>query len=165
MSDDDEVVRLRRQLERERAARKEAETIAERSTRELYDTIERLKTLNASLATPALVVRPRLLLAPLIGVVDRERVLHFNRRMLDACHEHRARTIVVDATAVPAIDRDATATLLDGFSALRLLGVRVIVSGIAADVATELVERELPGRFEVAGDLVAGLELADRSAQ
>ncbi|MHB1469021.1 MAG: putative bifunctional diguanylate cyclase/phosphodiesterase [Solirubrobacteraceae bacterium] len=37
MSEREEVARLTRRLERERAARKEAETIAERSTRELYD--------------------------------------------------------------------------------------------------------------------------------
>ena len=47
MSDEpDELERVTRRLERERAARREAETIAERVTAELYDSVRELKRLN-----------------------------------------------------------------------------------------------------------------------
>jgi signal transduction histidine kinase len=49
MTHDDDRETLRRRLERERHARREAETIAERATSELYETVEKLAQLNNDL--------------------------------------------------------------------------------------------------------------------
>jgi signal transduction histidine kinase len=46
VSEPDELQRVTKRLERERAARREAESIAERVTSELYDSVQELKRLN-----------------------------------------------------------------------------------------------------------------------
>lgn len=49
MSDREELERVRRRYEREQAARREAETIAERVTAELYDSVQELQRLNTEI--------------------------------------------------------------------------------------------------------------------
>lgn len=149
----------RRQAERERKARLEAESIAERATRELYDTITTLREINESLSTPALLVQPGILLVPLIGAVDRERITRLTTRVLHACRDRRARALVVDLTGVPSLDAVSGASLHDAFRAARLLGVRVVLSGIGDQVAQALAELRFGEGIEIAGDLASGLAL------
>lgn len=157
MSDDVEV--WRRQAERERKARLEAEAIAERTTRELYETIETLRALNESLAAPVLFVQSRVLLVPLVGTIDRQRIQRFAKRMLHACREQRARALVIDLTGVVSLEGATAGSLSEAVIAAHLLGVRVVLTGIAQQVAQAFSEVHLDNRLEFAGDLASGLAL------
>lgn len=159
----EDIVRLQRMLDREKKARREAEAIAERSTRELYRTVEQLRTLVESISAPALVVKPGLLVFPIVRVLTGERMQVMTSRALHACREHRARAIVIDMTGVPSIEQRAQRLVLQLVQALGLLGARTIVTGLSGEVATALASDHLVQKLEIAGDVAAGIEQASQA--
>lgn len=159
MTADDDLARTSRMLEREKKARREAEVIAERTTRELYRTVERLEALIASIDAPVLLIKPQVIVMPVVGVLTRDRVLAMAMRLLHACREHRAYAVVIDVTGVPSIEPGALRPLLDVIQAARLVGARALVTGLAQDVAIAVTEEPVATQLETAGDLAAGIAL------
>jgi rsbT co-antagonist protein RsbR len=115
------------------------------------------------LSTPVLQIRERLLLLPIIGVVDTHRARLITEGLLHAIRQNRAKVVVMDVTGVATIDSRAANHLLQTVTAARLMGARVIVSGITSEVAQSLVALGIElGRLNTVGDLQGGLEEADR---
>ncbi len=99
---------------------------------------QRLLDLVAVLETPAIVLAEGVLLAPLVGTLDDDRTARLTERLLHAVAERRARLVVLDIAGVPLMDSAAAQVLAQTALALRLLGCRVIVTGITAQVALTL---------------------------
>jgi anti-anti-sigma regulatory factor len=59
---------------------------------------------------------------------------------LEDAHTQRARLVILDIAGVSVVDTAVAQALLQTAHALRLLGCTVFLSGIAADVATTLVQ-------------------------
>src|SRR5262245_8025276 len=57
------------------------------------------------LSTPVLQIRERLLLLPIIGVLDSERARQLTEQLLNSIQQNRARVVVIDITGVATIDR------------------------------------------------------------
>src|ERR671921_649674 len=57
------------------------------------------------LSTPVLQVRERLLILPIIGVLDPARARQLTEQLLGAIQNHRARVVVIDITGVASVDR------------------------------------------------------------
>ena len=57
------------------------------------------------LSTPVLQLRERLLILPIIGVLDSARARQLTEQLLGAIQEKRARVVVIDITGVATIDR------------------------------------------------------------
>lgn len=91
------------------------------------------------LSTPVLQISERMLLLPIIGVLDTHRARSLTDHLLAAIRRHRALVVVMDLTGVAAVDSRVANHLLQSVEAARLMGAQVIVSGLSADVATALV--------------------------
>jgi len=115
------------------------------------------------LSTPVLQLRERLLLLPIIGVIDTQRARLITESLLQAIRANRAKVVVMDVTGVATIDSKVANHLLQTMAAARLMGALVIVTGLTSDVAQSLVTLgiELSG-LDTAGDLQGGLEEAER---
>jgi rsbT co-antagonist protein RsbR len=130
-------------FERERVIRQQQEAIRE-------------------LSTPVLQIRERLLLLPIIGVVDTLRARLITESLLRAVSSSRARVVVMDVTGVATIDSKVANHLLQTVSAARLMGAIVIVSGLSSDVAQSLVALGIDvEKFNTVGDLQSGLVEAE----
>jgi rsbT co-antagonist protein RsbR len=115
------------------------------------------------LSTPVLQIRERLLLLPIIGVIDTQRARLITESLLQSIRANRAKVVVMDVTGVATIDSKVANHLLQTIAAARLMGAQVIVTGLTSDVAQSLVTLgiELSG-LDTAGDLQGGLEEAER---
>jgi rsbT co-antagonist protein RsbR len=115
------------------------------------------------LSTPVLQIRERLLLLPIIGVIDTHRAQLITENLLRAVRANRAKAVVVDVTGVAAIDSRVANHLLQTVTAARLMGAVAIVTGLSAEVAQSLVALGIDlTRINTVGDLQGGLEDAER---
>jgi rsbT co-antagonist protein RsbR len=115
------------------------------------------------LSTPVLQVRDRLLVLPIIGVVDSQRAKQLTDSLLQAIRTNRARVVVMDVTGVAAVDSKVANHLIQTMAAARLMGARAIITGISVEVAQALVA--LGGEailINAVGDLQGGIEEAER---
>jgi len=131
-------------FERERVIRQQQEAIRE-------------------LSTPVLQIRDRLLLLPIIGIIDTQRARLITESLLLAIRTNRAKVVVMDVTGVATIDSKVANHLLQTVAAARLMGALVIVTGLTAEVAQSLVTLGLElSKLNTVGDLQGGLEEAER---
>jgi len=115
------------------------------------------------LSTPALQVRDRLLILPIIGVLDSQRAKQLTDNLLHAIRANRAKVVVMDITGVAAVDSKVANHLIQTVAAAKLMGAAVIVTGLSAEVAQSLVALGVDlSKLNTVGDLQGGLEEADR---
>src|SRR5207247_1261289 len=115
------------------------------------------------LSTPVLQIRDRMLLLPIIGVIDTHRARLVTESLLHAIRANRARVVVMDVTGVATIDSKVANHLLQTVTAARLMGATVIVSGLSSEVAQSLVALGIElTKFNAVGDLQGGVEEAER---
>jgi len=113
------------------------------------------------LSTPLLPLREGLLVMPLVGTLDPRRARQLTEHLLHGVRTHRAQVVVIDLTGVPRLEAMATSQLVQAVDAAHLLGTTVILSGISADVAQQIVHQRVDlGRVLTAGDLQAAVEQA-----
>jgi rsbT co-antagonist protein RsbR len=115
------------------------------------------------LSTPALQIRDRLLILPIIGVLDSQRAKQLTDNLLHAIRANRAKVVVIDITGVAAVDSKVANHLIQTVAAAKLMGASVIVTGLSAEVAQSLVALGVDlSTLNTIGDLQGGLEEADR---
>jgi rsbT co-antagonist protein RsbR len=115
------------------------------------------------LSTPVLQIRERLLLLPIIGVIDTQRARFITENLLSAIRANRAKVVVMDVTGVATIDSKVANHLLQTVAAARLMGALVIVTGLSSEVAQSLVALGIElNKLNTVGDLQGGLEDAER---
>jgi rsbT co-antagonist protein RsbR len=130
--------------ERERTIRQQAEAIRE-------------------LSTPVLQLRDRMLLSPIIGVIDTVRARLITENLLRAIRANRVKVVVMDVTGVATIDSKVANHILQTVAAARLMGAEVIVTGLSSEVAQSLVALGIDlSTLNTVGDLQGGLEAAER---
>jgi rsbT co-antagonist protein RsbR len=130
--------------ERERVIREQAEAIRE-------------------LSTPVLQVRERLLILPIIGVLDNQRARQLTQQLLRAIRTHRAKVVVIDITGVPDVDSPVANHLVKTVDACGLMGAGVIITGLSAEIAQTLVTIGVDlSKMNTVGDLQGGIEEAER---
>jgi anti-anti-sigma regulatory factor len=107
-----------------------------------------------ALSVPVLQIAPRVLLVPLLGKLAEERIAGLTTRVLAEVRDGRADTLILDLTAITHVEGRATDVLGVIVSAVRLMGAKVIVCGLPANVASAMVDRavELQG-VTIMGDL------------
>jgi rsbT co-antagonist protein RsbR len=115
------------------------------------------------LSTPVLQIRERLLLLPIIGVIDTHRARLITDSLLRSIRATRAKVVVMDVTGVATIDSKVANHLIQTVTAAGLMGAAVIVTGLSSDVAQALVGLGLDlAKLTTAGDLQGGIEEAER---
>jgi rsbT co-antagonist protein RsbR len=126
-------------------------------------TIRRQQEAIRELSTPVLQIRERMLLLPIIGVVDTQRARFITENLLQAIRANRAKVVVMDVTGVATIDSRVANHLLQTVTAARLMGALVIVTGLSSEVAQSLVALGIElTKLNTVGDLQGGLEEAER---
>ncbi len=115
------------------------------------------------LSTPVLQVRDRLLILPIIGLIDTDRARQLTEQLLDAIREFRALVVVMDITGVAAVDSKVANHLIQTVDAARLLGTTVILTGVSPATAQTIVTIGVDlSRIQTVGDLQGGIDLADQ---
>ncbi len=102
--------------------------------RQLLDLVDTLEMPTVSLADGVI-------LAPLVGTLDTRRFERLTERLLKHVHTERARLVILDLTGVPIVDTAVAKSIDQTIQALQLLGCRVVVTGISAQIASTLAER------------------------
>jgi rsbT co-antagonist protein RsbR len=115
------------------------------------------------LSTPVLQIRERLLILPIIGVLDTARTHQLTEQLLRAIRRHRARVVVIDITGVADVDEPVANHLVQTVDASRLMGAGVIITGLSSEIAQTLVTIGVDlSKMNTVGDLQGGIEEAER---
>jgi anti-anti-sigma regulatory factor len=104
---------------------------------------QRLIDLVAVLETPAIVLAEGVLLAPVVGALDQQRAQALTRRLLEMVSVQRTQLVILDLAGVPAVDAAVAHAVLQAAEALRLLGCKVVLTGISSAVAMTLTELDI----------------------
>ena len=115
------------------------------------------------LSTPVLQVRDRLLILPIIGMLDSQRARQLTEQLLGGIQASRARVVVLDITGVATIDLGVANHLVQTVEAARLMGASTIITGLSSRIAQTLVDLGVDlAMMKTVGDLQGGLEEAER---
>src|SRR5438034_3972213 len=159
-----EVDKLNRILDAyEPAANRIAITVAVGFVQERERTIREQQEAIRELSTPVLQVRERLLILPIIGVIDPQRARQLTEQLLRGIRANRAKVVVIDITGVAAMDSQIANHLVQTVEASRLLGATVIVTALSPEIAQTLVNIGVDlGKMITVGDLQGGIAGAER---
>jgi len=147
----------------EPAANRIANTVAVGFVQERERVIREQQEAIRVLSTPVLQVRERLLILPIIGVIDPQRSRQLTEQLLRGIRTNRAKVVVIDITGVPVMDASVANHLVQTVEATRLLGATVIITGLSPEIAQTLVTIGVDlGKMNTVGDLQGGIEEAER---
>ncbi|QXQ15631.1 STAS domain-containing protein [Skermania piniformis] len=147
----------------EPAANRIANTVGVSFVQERERIIRQQQDAIRELSTPVLQVRERLLILPIIGVLDSQRARQLTEQLLRAIRANRAKVVVIDVTGVPAIDSTVANHLVQTVDASGLMGASVIITGLSSEIALTLVTIGLDlSKMNAVGDLQGGIEQAER---
>jgi rsbT co-antagonist protein RsbR len=148
----------------EPAANRIANTVAVGFVQERERVIREQQEAIRVLSTPVLQVRERLLILPIIGVIDPQRARQLTEQLLQGIRTNRAKVVVIDITGVPVMDATVANHLVQTVEAARLLGATVIITGLSPEIAQTLVTIGVDlGKMNTVGDLQGGIEEAERA--
>lgn len=114
----------------------------EQARAEVQEQSERLEAQNRTireLGTPILPVHEGVLVLPLVGVIDSYRASQVMETLLEAISSYQADLVIMDITGVPMVDTSVANHILQAARATRLIGARVILVGIGAEIAQTMV--------------------------
>lgn len=145
---------------------------AEAERERLRVQIDRQSMRIAELSTPLIALNDKVVLLPLIGTIDAERAERLLDALLGGLETTRATVAVIDVTGVSTVDQLSADLLGRAANAARLLGTRVLITGIRAQMARALVQLgihlqgvELHSSLQAAiKELLPGTPAAPRSA-
>jgi rsbT co-antagonist protein RsbR len=147
----------------EPAANRIANTVAVGFVQERERIIRQQQEAIRELSTPVLQVRERLLILPIIGLIDPQRARQLTEQLLRGIRANRAKVVVMDITGVAAIDANVANNLVQMADASRLMGATVIVTGLSSEIAQTLVTIGVDlSKMNTVGDLQGGIEEAER---
>jgi rsbT co-antagonist protein RsbR len=147
----------------EPAANRIANTVGVSFVQERERIIRQQQEAIRELSTPVLQVRERLLILPIIGVLDGQRARQLTEQLLRAIRANRAKVVVIDITGVPEIDSTVANHLVQTVEASGLMGASVIITGLSSEIALTLVTIGVDlSKMNAVGDLQGGIEEAER---
>jgi len=147
-----------------RARQEELERAVSARTRELEESLARLREQQESireLSTPVIRLWDGILGLPLVGVIDSVRAAQVMENLLEAIVAQRATQVIIDITAVAIVDSCVAAHLMRAVAAAALLGARCILVGISPVMAQTLTRMDIDfGRVTTRATLEEGLREA-----
>jgi len=147
----------------EPAANRIANTVAVSFVDERERVIRQQQEAIRELSTPVLQVRERLLILPIIGVLDNQRATQLTEQLLHGIRTHRAKVVVIDITGVADVDEPVANHLVKTVDASRLMGATVIITGLSSEIAQTLVTVGVDlSKMYTIGDLQGGIEEAEK---
>ena len=130
------------QSKRLRAANKEQQRLFEDLEIQSQYQARLLSTLR-QLATPIIPVSRGIIILPLIGHIDPERLEQIRSSLLSGIAQHRARIVLLEMTGLSELSAGVAQGLVGLADAARLLGAELIVVGLQSAVARVIVEQKV----------------------
>ena len=115
------------------------------------------------LSAPIIPVARRVLVLPLVGAIDEERVQQITTALLERINREQAAVVIMDVTGLPTVNTAVAGALGRISAAVRLLGAHAILVGVNPELARTIVAAglSLEGITTLA-DLESGVEYALR---
>jgi rsbT co-antagonist protein RsbR len=117
--------------------RRAEEAIRERALQQ--EVIEAQQLALRELSTPLMPIAEGVVVMPIIGTIDSRRAQQIMETLLEGIATHSADIAILDITGVKVVDTQVAGALIRAAQAARMLGARVVLSGISAEVAQTLV--------------------------
>ncbi|WP_438002273.1 AAA family ATPase [Sorangium sp. So ce185] len=135
---------------------------SEHARAELQEEIIRVQNARlAELSTPIIPITDRIMVMPLIGMMDSQRAQQVLSTALQGVESTGAEVVIIDITGVRTVDTDVASTLMNTAVALRLLGAQAVITGIRPDVAQTLTALQIDlGSVVTQGTLQSGIAYA-----
>lgn len=115
--------------------------VADRTT-ELQSALDQQQLLTdtvRAMSTPVLPVLHGVLVLPLVGILDTERVEQAQATLLRAVEQQHAHTVILDITGIPMVDTHVARCFVAIAQQSRLLGAQCMLVGISPEVAQTMV--------------------------
>ena len=109
----------------------------------LRELVHRQERAIDALSVPLIPLGAGVVAMPLVGELDPRRLAGARKALVEGLHESGAHTALLDLTGVPHLDIESAAGLVAAARAARLLGARVILTGIQPEIAAGLVDLDL----------------------
>lgn len=97
------------------------------------------QALITELSSPVIPIKEGVGVLPLVGNIDYDRAKMILESTLDQCSAKKLTTLFIDLSAVPVLDTMVAQQLFQLLSALKLVGVEAIFSGIRPELAQTTV--------------------------
>lgn len=111
------------------------------------------------LSTPILQINDKVLIIPLIGIMDSNRAKQMTKELLYKIKEKKAAIVILDITGVPIVDTKVANHLIQTAKAVQLMGGEIIITGISPEIAETLVNLGANlGEVATLRDLEAGIQ-------
>lgn len=115
------------------------------------------------LSTPVLPFRQGIVVLPMVGMIDSYRASQLTEQLLRSIRNTRAKVAVLDITGVPYVDSRVASHLVQTVEAARLMGSKVIISGVSPEIALTMVTIGVElGQIETVGDMQSAIERAEQ---
>jgi PAS domain S-box-containing protein len=92
------------------------------------------------LAAPVVKVWNKILMIPLIGVMDSSRAELVMETLLAAIEENQAKVAILDVSGIPVVDSLVAKHLVRTVSAAKLMGAESIVTGIRSSISQTMIQ-------------------------
>lgn len=137
---------------------KRADRAIRRLNKKLQEQVARQKKSIEVLSTSVIHLWDRVVLLPLVGVVDAQRAHQFTESLLNAIADQRAEVAIVDVAGVSSVDAQVALHLIETVTAAKLLGAKVLVTGITPTLARTLVDLDVDiSSLDTQASLQAGI--------
>jgi anti-anti-sigma factor len=101
--------------------------------------IEAQQVALRELSTPLIPISDHAMIMPLVGSIDSTRAQQIMETLLEGVEQQRARTVILDITGVSVVDTGVADALIRSAQAVKLLGAKVVLTGIGPAMAQTLI--------------------------
>ncbi|MEP7188431.1 MAG: STAS domain-containing protein [Roseiflexaceae bacterium] len=113
------------------------------------------------LSTPLMPLYTGVLVLPLVGAIDTYRASQIMEVLLEGIARAQAEVVIIDITGVPLVDTGVSNSLIQAARAAQLLGTRVVLVGISAEIAQTMVQLGIDlTHLTIRANLQSGIEYA-----
>jgi rsbT co-antagonist protein RsbR len=94
-----------------------------------------------AMSTPLMPIHEGVLVMPIVGLMDEQRAQQLLLTLLDGVVQHAAEVVILDVTGtLGVVDSAVTNVLVSATRAARLLGARVVVTGLGPEMARGIID-------------------------
>jgi methyl-accepting chemotaxis protein len=132
----------------------------------LRDLVLRQNRSIEALSAPLIPIQDDVVVLPLVGDLDSDRCRRIADSLTGQLDQVQAHCAVLDVTGVPHVDAAAGEELARIARSARLMGARVIISGLGPESAAELADHpDIMAGVEIARTLRDAIKIATRGAE
>ena len=105
----------------------------------LQEVVEAQQRTIKELSTPVIPVWSRVLMAPMMGSFDSQRMHDLSERLLEETARQKPRAVLLDLSGLAYVDTQVISEVVQLIASVRILGTRTVLSGINPHTAQSLV--------------------------